>query len=77
MSDQSTDDDKQYEATQTKLDEARKKGDIPRSIDLNTAAAYAGLIVMGLSIGTLTLPEMGAQLAGFLGRAEMMSKLSF
>ena len=77
MSDQSTDDDKQYEATQTKLDEARKKGDIPRSIDLNTAAAYAGLIVMGLSIGTLTLTEMGAQLAGFLARAETMSKLIF
>ncbi len=77
MSDPSTDDDKQYEASQNKLDEARKKGDIPRSIDLNTAAAYAGLIVMGLSIGTLTMVEMGSTLAGFLGHADTMSRTVF
>ena len=51
MSDDSQDDDKQYEASQHKLDEARKKGDFARSTDLNTAAAYAGILIAGLAVG--------------------------
>ncbi|NHX27610.1 flagellar biosynthesis protein FlhB, partial [Escherichia coli] len=37
MSDES--EDKQHEPTQKRLEDARKKGEIPRSTDLNTAAS--------------------------------------
>lgn len=77
MSDQDTDDDKQYEASQHKLTEARKKGDFPRSIDLNTAAAYAGLIAAGMTIGAASLIEVGAILSGTLGRADEISAQIF
>lgn len=45
--------DKSYEPTQKKLDDARKKGDIPRSTDLNATAAFAGffLALFALSAG--------------------------
>lgn len=77
MSDQDTDDDKQYEASQHKLTEARKKGDFPRSTDLNTAAAYAGLLVAGVSVGAVSLIETGAILAGTLARADEVSAQVF
>lgn len=77
MSDQDTDDDKQYEASQHKLTEARKKGDFPRSTDLNTAAAYAGLLAAGVSVGAVSLIETGAILAGTLARADEVSAQVF
>lgn len=77
MSDDSEDEDKQYEATQHKLDEARKKGDFPRSVDLNTAAAYAGILVVGVSIGSTTLMRVGSDLSGLLGYADTLSTSVF
>ena len=38
-------DDKPFEPTQKKLEDARRKGEIPRSTDLNTAVAYAGFLL--------------------------------
>ncbi len=71
------DSEKSHEASQKKLDDARKKGEIPRSVDLNTAAAYAGVLIVMLSLGGRTLLSMGQsltqllsspdRLAGFLG----------
>ncbi|SLN32027.1 EscU/YscU/HrcU family type III secretion system export apparatus switch protein [Pseudooctadecabacter jejudonensis] len=73
MSDQNTDDDKQYEATPQKLEEARKKGDFARSTDLNTASAYAGLLIVGVSIGALSLVEIGSHLSGFISRSDQIA----
>lgn len=70
-------DDKQYEPSQKKLDDARKKGEIPRSTDLNTAAAYAGFLVAAVSIGAAALRDLGAGLSGLLGRAESLSASLF
>ena len=77
MSGDSNDDDKQYEASQHKLDEARKKGDFAKSTDLNTAAAYAGILIAGLTIGTTTLMNIGADLAGLIGRSDTLSATIF
>jgi flagellar biosynthetic protein FlhB len=77
MSDDSNDDDKQYEASQHKLDEARKKGDFPRSVDLNTAAAYGGILAVGLTIGALSLINLGTVLAGLLGHSDTISAAVF
>jgi len=72
MSEES-DDDKQYEASQHKLDEARKKGDFPRSADLNTAAAYAGILLTGLTIGPATLIQIGSDLSGLIEFSDTIS----
>lgn len=77
MSDDSSDDDKQYEASQHKLDEARKKGDFARSTDLNTAAAYAGLLIAGVSVGAASLMKIGEGLAGLIGRSDAISTSVF
>jgi flagellar biosynthetic protein FlhB len=77
MSDDSNDDDKEFEASQHKLDEARKKGDFPRSVDLNTASAYAGLLVAGVSIGAASLMKIGSDLAGLLGNSDTLSQSVF
>ncbi|MEL6958412.1 MAG: flagellar type III secretion system protein FlhB [Pseudomonadota bacterium] len=70
---ENTEDDKQYEASQHKLDEARKKGDIPRSVDLNTSAAYAGLLLVGVSIGGGSLLAMGEAMTTLIARADTLS----
>ena len=77
MSDDSADDDKQYEASQHKLDEARKKGDFPRSVDLNTAAAYGGLLLAGLSVGAASLTHVGTSLAALIDHADHFSTTIF
>ena len=76
MSDQN-DDDKQYEASQHKIDEARKKGDFPRSADLNTAAGYAGLLGAGFSIGAVSLVNIGSNLTTLLARPDVLSTQVF
>ncbi len=76
MSDQD-DSDKQYEASQQKLDEARKKGEFPRSTDLNTSAAYAGLLIAGAALGATSLVHLGSNLTTFLARPDTLSTQVF
>ncbi|WP_084861566.1 EscU/YscU/HrcU family type III secretion system export apparatus switch protein [Salibaculum halophilum] len=71
------DDDKQYEPTAKKLEDARKRGEIPRSNDLNTAAAYAGLLLAGLALGGPALTSAGSTLMTLLDRSAEMSRLVF
>lgn len=66
-------DDKQYEPTQKKLDDARRKGDIPRSADLTTAAGYGGLLLVAVSIGGESALRLVDGLAGILARANELS----
>ena len=77
MSEDGEDDDKQYEPTAKKLEDARKKGEIPRSNDLNTAAAYAGLLVAGLALGGPALEATGRALMTLLDRSSELSHLVF
>ena len=60
------DDDKQHEPTQKKLDDARKKGEVPRSADLTTAAAYGGFLVVAVSVGSESLKGIAQLLSGLL-----------
>ena len=39
------DSEKEFEPTQHKLDEARKRGDLVKSTEISVAAAYAGVLV--------------------------------
>ncbi|UWP88768.1 EscU/YscU/HrcU family type III secretion system export apparatus switch protein [Aliiroseovarius crassostreae] len=67
------DDDKQHEATQKKLDDARKRGEVPRSQDLTTTAAFGGVLIVGAALGARSLEALGTFLANLLARADTFS----
>lgn len=58
MSDSTSPDDKPYDPTPARLEEARKKGEIVRSSDLNTAVVYGGFLLALTLLG----PGLGARL---------------
>lgn len=64
--------DRPHEATTRKLDEARRKGDIPRSSDLTAAAAMVGFLTLALLPGGWAPPRLGALGAGLLERADTL-----
>jgi flagellar biosynthetic protein FlhB len=66
--------DKPYEATQRRLEQARARGDLPRSLDLLAAATYWGLLAFSLTAGGAALADAGAALAGFLARAGTLAE---
>ena len=39
------DSEKEHEPSQKRLEDARKRGEVPRSTDISTAAGYAGLLL--------------------------------
>jgi len=77
MSDGSQDDDKQHEPTQKKLDDARKRGEIAKSTDLNTAASYGGILLVAMAMGAATLPQFSQLLANMVGNADRISTVFF
>ncbi|KMW59034.1 Flagellar biosynthesis protein FlhB [Candidatus Rhodobacter oscarellae] len=77
MSQGDEDTEKQYEPTQKKLDDARRKGDIPKSNDIMTAAAYGGLLLSILAIGATTMTQVGGVLANLLGRSDQFAEIWF
>ncbi len=66
-------DDKPYEPTQKKLDDARRRGEIAYSADLTTAAAYGGFILVAVSLGSAGILALGAKLAFLLDQSDRIS----
>lgn len=77
MADTTEEQDKPHEPTQKKLDDARRKGEVPHSADLTAAAAYGGLVIAGLSFGGGALAGSAQILATLLDRAESLSAVVF
>lgn len=77
MSGDQTDEDKQYEASQKKLDDARLKGEVPKSVDLTTAAAYAGFLVAAMAAGPGSLFALGTALQTLLDRSDELARIAF
>ncbi len=71
------DTEKSHEPTQHKLDEARKKGDVARSADLDTAAGYGGVLLVALAVGASSLKQVGSALAALLDYPSMLSQPIF
>ena len=65
--------EKSFEPTQKKLDDARKRGEVARSQDLDTAAAYAGLWLVALALGGWSMIELGDVLMGMLESPERLA----
>ena len=72
----SPDDDteKQHEPTQKKLEDARKKGEVPRSADLTTAASYAGFYIVAGIAGTASLTALGNSLSGLIEKSPRLAE---
>ena len=67
--------EKSHEATPQKLERARKKGDMARSNDAQTAAAYVGLCAAIVLIGGWSAVRMGETLMAFLARPQELADL--
>lgn len=69
--------EKQFEASAKKLEDARQKGEVPRSADLISASAYGGFLLAAVALGAVSLSDLSQIFAGFLGRADELSDLVF
>jgi len=69
--------EKQYEPSPKKLEDARKKGEVPRSADLISASGYGGFLLVAMAWGAASMSDFSQILAGFLGRADLLSDLLF
>jgi flagellar biosynthesis protein FlhB len=58
--------EKPYEASQRKLQQAREKGDVPKSVDLLAAATYFGLLAFAMTAGGAALAGAGTTLSSLL-----------
>jgi len=65
--------EKEHEATETKLAEARKRGDLVRSAEVNAAAAYGGLLLAALGAGAASLRSFGSAAMALLDQAETLA----
>ena len=77
MSDEQEDDGRVYDATPKKLEDARRKGDVPQSQDLSVAASYGGFLLVAAAGGAWSLTAMGGALAAFLERPEALARAVF
>lgn len=65
--------DKSFEPSARKLEQAREKGDVARSNDVTAAAAYLGLLGALTTLGPQAARDFAAALAPFIGRAEALT----
>lgn len=69
--------EKSFEPTQKKLDDARKRGEFPKSTDLDTAASYGGLLLAAMAAGTASISQIGTALSNMLDQADTLSEVWF
>lgn len=77
MADNDESGEKSHEPSQKKLEDARKKGEIPRAGDLNTAMSYLGMLVCGAAIGGYSLPKFADSLMPFIEQPDRLREMFF
>ncbi len=72
-----SDDDaeREHEPTERKLTEARKRGELVRSGEVNVAAAYGGLLIASLGPGFASLRGFGTDAMVLLDQADSLAPL--
>ncbi len=75
MSEDTSPGDKPYDPTPARLEDARKKGEIVRSSDLNTAIVYGGFLFVLALFGPALSVQLGTVLAVLLDQAPALSQL--
>lgn len=71
------DDDKQHEASQQKLDDARKRGEVVKSTELTVAAAYGGFMLASAAFGTYMITHLGSNAMVLLSESDRISTQIF
>ncbi len=64
--------EKSFEPTPRKLEQAREKGDVARSVDVNAAAAYLGFLAVLLTVGGSAALAFGKAAAVFIGSVDRL-----
>lgn len=59
--------EKTHDPTQKKLDDARAKGDVAKSLDISATAAYGGLLLALMASGPAMIIGFGGTMTRFLG----------
>ena len=77
MSTQNASEEKSHKASDHKLQKAREKGDVPRSAELNSALALAGLFVALWLFGKASLEHAGDQLKHMFASVNDLSSSLF
>ena len=77
MSEQDDAAEKSHEPSQRKLEEARKKGEIPRATDLLTSMAYVGLLLGMTVMGGVSLTQFGTTLLPLIEQPDRLGILFF
>ncbi len=67
--------EKEHEPTQKRLDDARKKGEVPQSPDLITAASYGGFVLACVTSGGDALRTVGLAGATMLDQSDRLGTL--
>ena len=62
--------DKPHDPTPKKLDDARKKGELVKSSEVNTAAMYFGFLIAASVFGAASLTALGHAMAPLLARPQ-------
>ena len=68
------DEGRDHEPSQKKLEDARARGDIPRSPDLVVAAAFLGLLAACLMTGGQALLDFGSRAKTYMAQAERLTE---
>ena len=77
MADEEESAEKPFEATPRKLEEARKRGEVPVSQDLVTFGVYLAILAAALFAGTWSLNEGGLSLLPYLATPETLADTIF
>ena len=67
--------DKEHDASPQRLEQARKDGDIPRSIDLQAAASSAGFVLAFATFGPWIVTSTGTAGMVLLGQSDSFAAL--
>lgn len=68
---------KPHDPTPKRLEDARKKGQIPRSQDMTAAAAYLGLLLAFVVFGYSSIQQVGSAALVLIDQPDQLSKLFF
>jgi len=77
MSGEESSGEKSFDPTPKRLDDARKKGEIPKSADLTTAASYFGFILAAALAAPVGLENSFLALAELISQADHLSTITF
>ena len=64
--------EKSFEPTHKKLEDAREQGNVPQSRDVNAAAAYLGMMAALVTVGTTSAIAFGEAVVPFIGAVDRL-----